>query len=90
MKVLIIYENIPETTDLYLEEVTDKEWKWLQKTHGCYLNYDMPKANEKACTRLSEWLMTKTKIEIKVGAPLDDVMLGNKKIDAVIHTGFGL
>lgn len=88
MKVLIIYENIPESTDLYLEEVSDKEWKWLQLTHGCYINYGMPKANQKACNKLNEWLMKKTKIEIKVGKPLElEVIM---PIAYIIHTGFGM
>jgi hypothetical protein len=82
MKVIIIYENVPESNDVYIEEVTKDEWKWMQKTHLRYVNTDSEK---KVCHKLSKWLVGKQKIASKEGKPISA-----KGIDHVIVTGFSL
>lgn len=83
MRVLIVYENVPESTDFFLVEPTPKEWEWMQKTHGWYVNSDIPKENDKACQKLSNYLQNCEKLT--VAAPFDVAAL---KIDFVIQTGF--
>jgi hypothetical protein len=99
MKILIVYENIPESTDIYSVEVTTEEWEWMKLTHGYYVNFKMPDENEAACEKLSEFLR-----ELEQAAGVAE---GRDKIfsteenetpkpinalgyDYIIHTGFGM
>lgn len=96
-KVLLVYENIPESTEawiareapaaiqIYKLEVKDEDLKWMSLTHGRYINSDMPKKNEKACDRLSVYLEEEGAIEVDNSAPID--IAG---FDIMIHTGFVL
>ena len=79
--IVIVYESIPEQTDLYVLEVEDKDFTWMKKCHGHWINTDMPKDAEAACNRLSEYLMDKVKYTSKKYLPL-------KGYDALIVTGF--
>lgn len=84
MKILIIYENVPENTNFYVLDVEPADWKWIQKTHRWYVNMsDVPPYAEKACNRLSEYLAGKPKTEITAGQPLS--LAG---IEFAVHTGF--
>lgn len=38
MKVLIVFENIPETTDLFIVDANDEELNDLRLSHGNYIN----------------------------------------------------
>lgn len=81
MTVLIVYENVPETTDLYIEEVSDKDWVWMQKCHRKYLNTQLSVSVEKACDKLCKWIEGKKKLDDKgpiatrIGRPFEYVLL---------------
>ena len=43
MKILIVYENIPESTDIYsIDNLSDEDWQWMKLTHGYYINKHHP------------------------------------------------
>jgi len=87
MKVLIVYEMVPERTDVFLVDVTRSDYEWMQKCHNHFLNDTrVPKDNEKACMKLSEWLTDKPKA-------IDEKTVGGKPLDIsgyekFILTGF--
>lgn len=86
MKILIIYENIPESTDLYVLEVTDEEWKWISLTHGHFINYgEIPEAAANACDKLTNWLVGRGKFQSN--GPVNVDAFG---ISYVVLTGFGM
>ncbi len=52
MKILIIYENVPETTDLFVVETSDsEETKDLRGIHGHYINAEENEEILDNCTR---------------------------------------
>lgn len=52
MKFLIIYENVPETTDLFVVETSDsEEIKDLRVIHGHYINAEENEEILDTCTR---------------------------------------
>lgn len=84
MRILIVYENVPDSTDLFVVDVTEEEWAWMRKTHLQYLNTtDMPKSAEKACNQLSEWLTSKKPLKSK-----KPVLARDLEIVFVLLTGF--
>lgn len=83
MRILIVYENVPDSTDLFVVDVTEAEWAWMRKTHLQYLNGTMPKSAEKACNQLSEWLTSKKPLKSK-----KPVLARDLEIDFVLLTGF--
>jgi len=83
MKVLVVYENVPESTDFYSMEVNDGELKKLRLCHGYYINGEMPPASEKACNWLSTFLEGKENIKLAGGVPVNI-----QDHDLLIHTGF--
>jgi len=86
MKILIIYEFVPERTSLYLVNVSLEEWEWIQKTHLYYENmrFDETEAeNEEACRYLDEWLQNHQPLEPVKGQPVP-----LEGIEAVVLTGF--
>lgn len=90
MKILIVYENIPESTDIYsIDNLSDEDWQWMKLTHGYYINFDMPDENQAACEKLSEFLEGRGKLfsteDNKAPQPIN--ALG---YDYIIHTGFGM
>ena len=82
-KVLIVYENIPESTDLYLLDVEDEDLKWMKKCHRHFINFEMTKDQQKACDRLSDYLDDKTKLDDKAAVDIGAYQL-------LIVTGFGM
>ena len=52
MKVLLVYENVPESTDFYLVDADDADIADLTLAHGNYLNGCDAKDIEEACNRL--------------------------------------
>jgi hypothetical protein len=89
MKILIVYENIPESTYIYSVEVSDEDWKWMKLTHGRYINFDMSDECQAACEKLSEFLEGREKLfsteDNKIPKPISAL-----KYDYIIHTGFGM
>lgn len=63
MKIVIVYEEIPNETKIYVEEVGAKEWGRIQLTHGQYLNATTDNLDVlDACVWLSAWLESKTPV----------------------------
>lgn len=85
MKVLIVYELVPEDTKFYIVDVSPKDWTWLRKTHGYYVNQVFTrseKENEEACDTLATWLETRQEYSLTKGEPFS--VAG---IDAIVVTG---
>jgi hypothetical protein len=83
MRVLIVYENVPESFDMYVLDVKEDDWLWLQKTHGNYINTDMPKDAEKACQKLIKLLEKRKPLDKKEPVDIKDL-----RVTHVIVTGF--
>lgn len=83
MKILIVYEEIPEDTKLYSVEVTPEEWKWMQLTQDKFINASMPKKNEQACNKLSEFLTDKPILSMD-----NPILIRGENYDYVLVTGF--
>lgn len=85
-KVLIIYENVPESTDVFVVEVSDDEWEWMKLTMGTFFNATgLSKKQEKAHRQLSEWLERNKDKKVDTSKPFT--------VDAdttVLFTGFFL
>jgi hypothetical protein len=82
MKVLIVYEEVPEDTKFYAVEVTPDEWEWMRKTHRNYINGPMvDSAAQSACDQLSLWLEDRE--ALKAAEPIDV-----RGFDYVLSTGF--
>jgi hypothetical protein len=56
VKILIVYEYVPESTKYYSVEVAANEWEWMRQTHGHFVNCTTDKAALAACNQLSTWL----------------------------------
>jgi hypothetical protein len=86
MKILLIYEQVPESTDTYLLDVTPEDWAWIRLTHGCFINStEMPSESEEACQLLMSFLEGKEKLPQESGRPL---LLRSENVDYFVHTGF--
>lgn len=85
MKIAIVWESIPEDTDIYIVEVTADEWEWMKKTHLLFVNA----GNEAPeCMRLSLWLDEKKKDRKPVQSTNDSWQKKNKgKADPVDMEG---
>lgn len=71
MKVLIIYQDIPEDTFIFYEDVSDEDWAWMRLTHGCFVNATgQPKDSDEACLRLVAWLEDKARIKPVAQSPV--------------------
>lgn len=53
MKVLIVYENIPESTDTFIVEADEAEVRDLKLAHGNYVNVSEGEDVEAAMHRIS-------------------------------------
>lgn len=84
-KVLLIYELIPESTEVYILEVSDADLKWMALCHGHYVNFEMGSRAQKACDRLSDFLVSQKAVPIRAGHPIS--LIG---FDVMIHTGMGM
>ena len=86
-KILIVYENVPESTDIFKLEVSEEQRELFVKCHGHYINSRMPEDAQQACDALSVFLEGKEKIDITGGVqcppPIDIT-----DCDLLIHTGF--
>ena len=57
MKVLVIYQNIPESTNVHIIEADGEDLEILKKCHNCYVNAgDMTDEQEKATDKLNFFL----------------------------------
>lgn len=84
MKVLVIYEHIPEDTMIYLIEEEEKET--LEKIKSAYNQYaNVCGFNEDGAIWLNEYLGDKKVIELKEGEPID-----TSDVDFVVHSGWML
>lgn len=58
MKVLMVYENVPESTDIYVFDANDDEVADLKLSHGNYTNAvddeDIEKALSRVLVRISD------------------------------------
>ena len=58
-KVLLVWEFIPEETEVYILDLNDKELKTIKKCHGQFINLtNNKKGSEKALDWLNEKLDT--------------------------------
>jgi hypothetical protein len=81
MKVLVIFELIPEATNVYLLNVKGEDLKKIKKAHGVYVNVSEKDAS---AIWLSAYLEDKPKLKFEIGKPFD------VNIDLVVHSGFML
>lgn len=92
MKILMVYEMVPETAYTYvLDGVSPEDWEWMKLTHGRYVNGHMSDVETEACDRLSTYLEGKQRTLIADGTETVDsspVMLRGENFDYFIHTGF--
>lgn len=82
MKVLVVFEYIPEDTKVYLLDLDGKDLEMVKKAHGVYVNVSK---NDKAAARLDEFLQDKEPLKIKAGKPFEI-----EGIELVVHAGFML
>ena len=61
MKILLIWEEVPESTSLYLIDASPKESWMIKKCHGQFSN--TVGADEKALKQLSVFLVGRTPID---------------------------
>lgn len=40
MKIAIVWQEIPETSQTFVADVTAEDWESISKAHGCYINTD--------------------------------------------------
>lgn len=80
MKVLVIYELVPEETKVYLLDVEGKDLAKVKKAHGVYGNHV---GNDKPALWLNNFLEGKQELEIKRGKPFDV-----EGVELVVHSGF--
>lgn len=85
MKILLIYELVPEETKVYiLTNVSVDDWQWMKLTHHNYINAQMPsKEVEVACDMLNNYIEG-----LDPAAPDDPVLLRGENFDYMIHSGF--
>lgn len=91
LKILIVYEEIPESFKVYAVAATSDEWKWMQLTHGHYVNMDHDtEETEEACNKLSVWLEDKDPINGTIDDPRTSgpILMRGENYDYVLITGF--
>lgn len=64
-KVLVIYENVPESTDVFILDVPAEDLKWMAKCHRQFVNNELTAAQEKACDRMSKYLLKHKPVDDK-------------------------
>lgn len=83
MKILVIYWNCPESVEFYSFEGSDEALRWLDLTHGYYVNQvfnKREKPNKEACLRLMDL--------VQEMAHLDKSQPFTSHFDKIISTGF--
>jgi len=84
MKVLVIYELIPEDTNIYVVDVTDvDELEMLKRAHGNYGN--IVGQDDEATDWISEWIGQHEKLDLTPGEPIPI-----QDCELLIHSGFML
>ena len=86
MKILLIYELIPESTKFYLFDNVNPNselYEHLLGANGHYTNYEGPAGDNEHTDFLNEYLTGEQQTEVG-----DVPFLRN--IDVVVHSGFGL
>lgn len=84
VRILIIYEEVPESTKFYTMDVTGDQWDRLKLTHGCFVNgADNTDDVEAALTALAELLVDHPQLDST--SPIDV-----RGFDYVLWTGFFL
>lgn len=86
MKVLLVYELIPEETKLYVFENVNPEsalYKNLALANGHYANYSGDEGDNEGTEFLNEYLANEKAIDVKT-------LPTAGPFDAVFHSGFGL
>ncbi len=82
MKVLVVYEMVPEETKFYIVEADAVDLEWMKATHGYFVNQaDIPPAIAKALDKMSAFLETVESLSAELPITLNGV-------DLLIHTGF--
>lgn len=66
MRVLIVYENIPESTDMFIVDAHGQELEDLRMAHGNYVNAIDNEETEKAMARISLRLGSKESDNAKI------------------------
>jgi hypothetical protein len=70
-KVVVVYENVPESTDIYILEVTKSELEWMAQCHGHFANAtDTSEAIEADIDRLFLYLAKCKKETFSAGEPV--------------------
>lgn len=77
MKVLVIYQNIPESTNVHIIDADGDDLEILKTCHNCYVNAgDMTEEQEKATDKLNFFLSKPEYIDEEfanmVGMPVRD------------------
>ena len=87
LKVMIVYENIPESTLIYVLDVSREDWEWIQRTHLLYVNGSaMTKEQTEDCMKLYDFLQGKESYSSNVAYDV----IESPNVDKVIQTGFVL
>jgi hypothetical protein len=86
MKILIVYELIPDETRTYLCDVSDKDWSWIKLAHNNLINSTALEAKapsvREACLKLDAWLNKQTPLDLSKGPiPITG-------FDFFVHSGF--
>lgn len=88
MKVLVIYELVPEETRVYLLDITDQEYLKIKPAHNAFINTtNLTEEQEHAHTDLDNILHESTPLDQKSMEPWFTGTLGTQ-VDRVIFTGF--
>lgn len=102
MKVLVIYEVIPEESNLYLVDMTQEEYEFFKQTHEYIVNVDDYDEDITAvntvisnaiCGKPEHFKYAETEDDKKYFGKWADSKLTNQDgftCDAIIHTGFYL
>lgn len=84
MRIVLVYEVVPEDVYTFILEVTPEEWAWIKLTDGNYRNIDIgDQAVTEAISKLREYLAD------KVSRPNGDgpLLLRGENIDYLVVTG---
>ena len=88
IRVLIVYENVPESTAFYILEVSPEDWQGLKRCQGHFVN-ECDNPADKECLTLSTLLenLDDPKID-KLDLTENPLALSDLHLDYVLHTGF--
>lgn len=82
MKILIIYEEVPENTKFYsLFDVDQEDWEWMRLCHGKFVNAVNSKADNLLLGQLDVMLEGMVTFPYTKESPIPG------DYDYIIHTG---